>query len=454
MDRLELCRMAVEAAIGMGSSEAEALILSNRTISSDIERGQITTCNDIADSGMAVRAILDGRIGFAYTNRLTADSAKEASKRAFKAARASPPDKQWRSLPESRSYPTVEGIFDDKIAQLTSDVAVDTSERMIEIAVGTDERVLPAFGGTEIVSQEMTCANSLGIEVEQSGTTFGCGLATVARSETEVSPMCGEFKASRVYDPQPEWVAEVAANLSVRAIKVGKPQSGKFPVLLDPFALQDILTYTLIESIKGDNVHRGKSALRGKVGQMVACEGVTIFDDGTLHGGLKSWSSDLEGAPKQRTPILADGVLEGFVYDNYWAKLEGKKSTGNAERGGGGLNLPAYGTTPSIQPSNIVLEPGTASEEELLRETGDGYYVRDVQGAHQSNPETGEFSVALAPAWRIENGEVTHAVKGTMIAGSVFDLMKNIAVIGKDARQVGTLVSPKVVVRELRVISE
>ena len=96
----------------------------------------------------------------------------------------------------------------------------------------------------------------------------------------------------------------------------------------------------------------------------------------------------------------------------------------------------------------------TAPEDELIREVKDGYYVRSVQGAHQSNPDTGDFSVAITPAWRIMKGEIQHAVKGVMIAGNVYDLLNKIGLMGEETRQVGSFIAPKVVVTELNVISK
>ncbi len=276
----------------------------------------------------------------------------------------------------------------------------------------------------------------------------------MARSKTAVSPMCFEFKASRKYEPDPKWVAKEAARFAVDSINIGKAEPGKSSVLFDPFALQSILSFTLIQSVRGDIVARGRSIFKGKIGKRVAGENVTTYDNGILPGGLRSGKMDMEGVPRQKTPIIDKGVLRSFLYNNYWASLEGKESTGNAGRGGGGLSLPPYGTIPNISPTNIQLKAGTFTEEELLEEVKNGYYVRSVQGAHQSNPETGEFSVALAPAWRIQKGKITHAVKGVMIAGNAYDMLKKISALGKETRQVGTFITPKMVISELNVITK
>jgi PmbA protein len=454
MSHIELCNAAITAAQKTGAKEAEAFILSDRTVIVDIERGEIKACSDLADEGMGVRAIVDGKIGFAYTNVLTQEEIEKTAKQAAAASLASLKDKNWRQLPESGKYPTVQNTFDKKILEVASEKVVELCQQMIASSTEVDKRVLAAFGGSQVSSTNLVCTNSNGVEVEDKGTIIACFLGAMARSETQVSPVCSEFKVSRTYDTDPNWVGKEAARLASQSLNVGKPEAGKFPVLLDPFALQEILTYTLIQSAKGDSVYRGRSKLKGKEGTQIAAENVSLYDDGTIAGGMYSGKADFEGVPRQKTPIIEKGTLRGFIYDNYWARLAQKESTGNAGRGGGALNLPAYCMTPSITPTNIKLKEGPASEDELIREVRNGYYVRSVQGAHQSNPDTGDFSVAITPAWRIMKGEIQHAVKGTMIAGNIYDMLNKIGLIGKETRQVGNFIAPKVVVTELNVVSK
>jgi len=454
VSHIELCKKAIDATVKFGAKEAEALVVSRHSISVEIERAEIKTCTDVWDAGIGIRALIDGKVGFAYTNILTNEEVKKTAEQAVKASKASLKDKNWRKLPEKMRYPVVKDTYDKRLVEFTPDEAVTLCQRMMSSASEVDKRVLPAFGGTEVNVQEMVCVNTNGVEGKDVGTSLGCGLGAMARSETQVSPVCSEFKASRLYAPEPEWAGKEAARLAVESINVGEAKEGKFPILFDQFALQSILMYTFIPSIRGDMVSRGRSIFKNRLGESVADRKISIYDDGTLPGGLNSGTTDMEGVPKQKTPLIERGILRSFLYDNYWARIEGEKSTGNASRGGGGLSLPTYGSVPVISPTNVQLMSGTVSEEELVSDVGNGYYVRSVQGAHQSNPETGEFSVALAPAWRIEKGEITHAVKGVMIAGNAYDMMKKFSLLGKDTRQVGMLIAPKTVVSELNVITK
>jgi PmbA protein len=454
MSFVSLCEKALKSAEKLGAKEAEALIVFRRAVGVEIERGEIKTCGDLIDGGLGVRAIADKKIGFAFTNVLTEKDAEKTAEWAVKASEASPKDKKWKQLPDKHKYPTVRDTYDKRITEFTSDEAVTLCQIMINTARDVDKRVLPAFGGVQVAIFEAICLNSHGVKAEDKGTSLICSLAAMARSKTAVSPVCFEFKASRKYEPNPQWVAKEAANFAIDAINVGKAEAGKFPILLDPFALQSILTFTLIQSVKGDNVARGRSIFKNKIGKKVAGENVTIYDNGILPGGLGSGKMDMEGVRRQKTPIIESGILRGFLYNDYWAQLEGEESTGNAGRGGGGLNLPPYATIPNISPTNIQLKTGDLTEDELLEEVKNGYYVRSVQGAHQSNPETGEFSVALAPAWRITKSRIAHAVRGVMIAGNAYDMLKKISALGKEARQVGTFIAPKVVISELNVITK
>lgn len=454
MDYIELCRKAIDTAVKFGAKEAEAFVASRHSVSVEIERAEIKTCTDILDAGIGLRALIDGKVGFAYTNILTDEEVKKTARQATKASKASLKDRNWRKLPEKSSYSAVKDTYDKRLVEFTPDEAVTLCQRMMSSASQVDKRVLPAFGGTEVNVQEIACVNTNGVQAKSLGTSLGCGLGTMARSEKQVSPMCFEFKASRLHEPEPEWIGQEAARLAVESLNVGEAKEGKFPVLLDQFALQSILMFTFIQSIRGDMVSRGRSIFKNRIGESVAARNISLYDNGILPGGLNSGSTDMEGVPRQKTPLIEEGILRGFLYDNYWAGLEGAKSTGNANRGGGGLSLPPYGTVPAISPTNIQLIAGTASEEELISEVGNGYYVRSVQGAHQSNPETGEFSVALAPAWRIEKGEITHAVKGVMIAGNAYEMLKGVSLLGKDTRQVGMLIAPKAVVSELNVVTK
>ena len=213
------------------------------------------------------------------------------------------------------------------------------------------------------------------------------------------------------------------------------------------FALQDLLYYTLINALKADNVQRNQSPLAGKIGEPVAADCITVYDEGLRPGGLRTWAFDDEGTAHQKTALIEKGVLQGFLYDNYTAKNEGKESTGNASRAG-------YLSTPSIEATNFHIVSGNETAESLIKEVDNGFLIYYLQGAHSSNPVSGEFSVVATPAWKIRKGEIAHSTRGIMLAGNIFEVLKNVSVVANNERKMGQIVAPWILVEDVRVIGK
>jgi PmbA protein len=204
----------------------------------------------------------------------------------------------------------------------------------------------------------------------------------------------------------------------------------------------------VINAVKADFVQRERSAFKDKIGEQVASELVTVHDDGLLDGGLLTSKFDGEGVPCQKTAVIEKGVLKNYLYDNYSANRAGVKSTGNATRSG----RAGYSSTPVLEASNFAFKKGNQSAEELVAEVKEGLIVYGVQGAHSSNPESGEFSVVATPVWKIENGNVAYAVRDVMLAGVFFDVLKNVSGLGNNVRQLGQLVAPWIRVEDVRAV--
>jgi len=443
---ISLAEFAVKSALKKGAMEAEAFAYEGLTATVAIERGQISKSSRIIDRGLGVRVVVDKAVGFAYTNILTDKTAiEEIVLKAIKSAKASKPDRDWQGFPSKKRYPTVKNVFDPTICEISSEDLVEVASTMLNACEKTDKRVFPVEGGVGASYLSRAIANSNSIIGFDCGTIIECSLATVAQESGEVTPVCFEFNAERLYRIDPEWVGIEAAKQAASALKAKRVETKSMKTVFAHFALQQLLYYTLMDAVKADYVQRNQSALQGKIGEKVASEIVTIYDDGLFEGGLRTWKFDGEGVPQQKTPIIENGVLQGYIYDNYTAKREGKESTGNAFRAG-------YLSTPRIEATNFRLTSGKKSPEELIGEIDEGLLVYSVQGAHSSNPASGEFSVVATPAWKIEGGRIAHAVKGAMLAGNIFDVLKNISALTNNERKIGQLVAPWVLVENVKVI--
>jgi PmbA protein len=445
---ISLAENSVSEALKRGASEVEAYVYEGQATNIGIELGQISKINRIIDRGLGIRIVANKTVGFAYTNIVDDPKATESViVRALSAAKASKPDSDWKGLPEKKTYSSPEKTFDDKVAALGSEELVNIASTMLDAAGQVDKRVFPIEGGIGSAYISNAIANSNDIIGFDKGTVIECSLATLAKDAGTVTPVCFEFNASREHKINPEWVGKEAAKLAVSALKTKSVETKSTTLILTQFALQDLFAYTLFNAVKADNAQRNQSPFKGKIGEKVTSENLTIYDDGLLSGGLRTWVFDGEGVPHQKTPVIEKGILRNFLYDNYSAKKEAKDSTGNAARAG-------YLSTPSIDPTNFHIIPGSKTSDEMLSEVNDGLIVYYLQGAHSSNPVSGEFSVVATPTWKIKKGEIVHCSRGVMLAGNIFEVLKNVSLVGSNERQMGQLISPWIQVENVRVIGK
>ena len=157
---------------------------------------------------------------------------------------------------------------------------------------------------------------------------------------------------------------------------------------------------------------------------------------------FRSSTSDGEGVPSQKTPLIKGGILKNFLYDIYTSKKGGVKSTGNGMR-------PSYGDVPAVGLSNLILDFDDIKD---ISEVKNGVLVTDVLGAHTANPISGDFSVEAMNAFKIENGDIKHPVKKAMLSGNIFKAMGAASAGSAEKRKLGPFVLPPILVENLRVV--
>ena len=448
LNLLELGEKVVKAGLRLGVEEIEVYLSRTSTIEVEVERNQIVKGVKFTDEGFGVRVVYNHSIGFSYTNRTSKEKLEDVIVKAISAAKAGKPDKNWKGFPKPSKIPETKNTYDKRVAELSLEEVVELTSTMLNSALEFDKRVL-AFEGLTVAGESLKAlVNSNGINYVDKGTGIECFLSTIAKDDGETTPVCFEFEHERIYRINPEKVGVEAAKQAVSSLGAKSIKTGTYEVIFGQHALASLLHHTLVGALKADNVQRGKSKLKDKLNQKIASEKLTIVDDGLFNGGLNTWKFDDEGTISQKTVLVEKGVLKNFLYDKYTADKDSVESTGNAQR----ISVPPYTSTPYIEPTNFVILPGKHSQEELFTEVSKGIYVSHLQGAHSSNPESGEFSVIATPAWMIEKGELAYPLKGVMLAGIIYDFLKDITGIANSLRKVGFLVAPLVRVANVRVV--
>jgi PmbA protein len=212
------------------------------------------------------------------------------------------------------------------------------------------------------------------------------------------------------------------------------------PVIFDPLTAASLVSH-VAACVNGYAIYRETSYLAGKLGERVASAAVTIVDDGRKPGGLGSRPFDGEGMPTRRNTVVENGRLASYLLDSYSARKIGARSTGNAARGAG--------SAPSAAPTNLWLEPGRASLEEIVASTERGLLVTELIGMG-FNPVTGDYSRGAAGLW-IEGGEISFPVEEITIAGNLADMLAGIDVVGSDLTWLGRIAAPSLRVAQMTI---
>ncbi len=416
-----------------GAEEAEVFGICGRSAGVDLRRDSIEMASGSFHCGLGLRAVVRGAVGFSSTSDMNLLGSVAAS--AVKAARARGADEAWRSLPLPGKVTRPEGIFDARLARIGPEECLDIAQTLLR-GCREVKGVEPVSGGVACVCGTDFVVNSRGVELQETSTLMHASLETIAKAEAEDVATGSEFQNSRSFQPDLASVGRAAAEMALASLAGAKAESGEFDVLLKPVAFAELLEYTLLPSLSGESVQKGRSALKGRIGERIAASGFGLADDGLLTGGIDSSAFDGEGVPSRRTALIENGMLLGFLYDSYTAGKAGVSSTGNAVRSG-------YSDTPRVGIRNLIVSSSEAYD--LLAETK-GLLVNGLIGAHTANSISGDFSVEARNAFQVAPGEDPRPLRSLMLAGNIFELLKDVAA-GTDVRAVGAIVTPTVKVR-------
>ncbi|HPE04712.1 MAG TPA: metalloprotease TldD, partial [Thauera sp.] len=231
----------------------------------------------------------------------------------------------------------------------------------------------------------------------------------------------GWFCDDRLHDYARQAVHQARVNLGA-----DPAPAGTMPVVLGPGWPGILLHEAIGHGLEGDFNRKGSSAFSGRIGQQVAARGVTVVDDGTLPDRRGSLSIDDEGNPTERTVLIEDGILTGYMQDMMNARLMGMPVTGNGRR-------ESFAHLPLPRMTNTYMLDGDKDPEEIIKSVRKGLYAVNFGGG-QVDITSGKFVFSTAEAYLIENGKVTRPVKGATLIGNGPDALTKIRMIGNDMR--------------------
>jgi PmbA protein len=428
------------------SIQAEVYIVEGSGANIVISEGKVEDCKVTASQGIGLRVLSGDRWGNAYTSGLDAGNIDKIITMALANMNNTTSDEYNRlpRPPETGSYFSGDlHIYDPGLKEVSLDDKIKMALLMEKMVLGYDQRIKSVFQ-SEYSDGEFFARiiSSTGIDQSSRGTSCSLSLAAVAEGEGQTQ-VGAEFLTRRFYNElNMEQVVKIAGWRAVSILGAKPVKTSKADIIFDSLVGCEFLGL-IAGGLCADSIQRGKSLFKNKLHKQIASPLVNIQDNGTLSGGSSTSVFDDEGVPSQKTVLVKNGILEGYLYDTYTAGKDKVKSTGNANRG-------SFKGTPGVGISNFFIEKGKTSREALIGQTKDGFYVMEVMGMHMADPISGDFSVGASGLW-IKNGQLGQPVQGVTIAGNIIELLNSIDGVGDDLKFYGSVGSPTLRIRDIMV---
>ncbi len=414
----------------------EIYIDEDKTIELASEKDELNFVKEEIDQGIGIRVIKNNKIGFAFTSNL--DKIPETAIQAVENTKLTKQDEY--AFSEVEKVREVKGTYDKKFNDLDLDESIELLKTIIQTTTDSGCEVtgsgFSASGGRSLI------INSNGVSIENQGTGFGIALSVTMHKDDEIATAYNS-QSSRFFDLDGEKLANEVCDLAKSSLDTKSIETDDYDVVLDYYAAIGLLQ-TFLGAFNGENVMRGRSILKDKLGSEIATPTLSIIDNPLLEKGMYTTKCDGEGSVSQKTDLIKDGVLNSFIYDIYTANKEGVETTSNGYRG-------SYVTTPQISSSNLEFK---FKEMRDLSEIDKGVLTTSVLGAHTANPISGDFSVEASNAFKIENGELSYPIKKAMVSGNIFEIMKNVEGLNSEIKQYGSYIIPKLLVHNLRIVGQ
>ena len=406
----------VNAALKTGADAADAVAVRSMSLSVEVRDGAVEESERAEGDDLGLRVLVGQRQAVVSTNDLAGDASVALAERAVAMARAAPEDK-FAGLADgallAHDFPDLDLLDPD----LPSVAELEAMAKTAEQGALTVKGVAKSGGASASAGiGGMVLVTSHGFRGAYIGSRHGISMTAIAGEGTGMERDYDYSSSLHAADlDSPEKIGRTAGERAVERLNPRKVSTRKVPVVFDPRISGSLVSH-LASAANGASVARKTSFLRDKMGAKLFDDGIRIVDDPLRKRGLRSHPFDGEGVAHRRLALVDDGVLRSWLLDCSTARELGLTTTGHASRG--------VSSVPSPSPSNLHMEPGRQSPEDLIADIDDGFYVTDLIGMGV-NMVTGDYSRGASGFW-IENGKRTYPVSEVTIAGHLFEIFRTL----------------------------
>jgi len=406
----------IQSAKNAGADAADAILVESVSASVSYRLGNLEDVERAESADLGLRVFVGQRVAFISSTDFSRDALKALPGRAVAMAKLAPEDKFAGLAPEDRLAKNIPALDLEDAAEPSADTLIERA-RSAEGAALAVAGVTNSEGGSANFSRSaVALATSAGFFGRYAGTSHGIGVAVLAGEGTDMQMDHDSASARHAGDlDAAEKVGGSAGERAVARLNPRKVPSQTVPIVYAPRVSNGIVGH-FASAISGSSIARGVSFLKDRLNQKVFSPNIMIIDDPHRMRGLRSKPFDGEGVANARRALIEDGVLQTWLLDCASARQLGLETTGHAARGTGG--------PPSPSATNLYMEPGTLSSDELIADIKSGFYVTELMGMGV-NGVTGDYSRGASGFW-IENGKIAFPVAEVTIAGNLKDMFVNL----------------------------
>ena len=409
--------------------EADLYFQYTRSEGWSLEEGIVKTGSFSIDQGVGVRAVSGEKTAFAYSDDISEASLLDAARTVRSISAVA---QKGRTRVATEKIAKARSLYTptDPISTLDSATKVALLGKVEALARAKDPRVAQVMAGLASEYDVVMVARADGTLAADVRPLVRMSVTVIAehkgRREVGSSGGGGRFGLAYFDDAQISKYVDEAVHAALTNLEARPAPAGEMTVVLGPGWPGILLHEAIGHGLEGDFNRKGSSAFSGRVGQRVAAKGVTVLDDGTLADRRGSLNVDDEGNTSQRTVLIEDGILKGYMQDAMNARLMGVAPTGNGRR-------ESYANLPMPRMTNTYMLGGDKDPQEIVKSIKKGLYAVNFGGG-QVDITSGKFVFSASEAYWVENGKVQYPVKGATIVGSGPDCLKRVSMIGNDMK--------------------
>ncbi|MDN5359030.1 MAG: PmbA protein [Thermotogaceae bacterium] len=430
-----------------GIDNFELYHMSSHEFECSINKGEIQSYKDAENGGASFKALKNGKAGYSFTEDYTEDEAERIVTDALENLELIDSDdvevigttkfeiENWKD-------------YDMRFDEISPKQKIEDTKQLEKKILEKDQRiVMVPYCFYNDMYNEIYFANSNDVEYSYKNGGGGMYAGAMATNGNQ-----NKFGVDFMFSTDPkqidiEKLASSVAEKSIGLLDAKSIKSGKYPVVLSYNTVGDILGL-LVQMISAENVQKGFSLLKDKIGEKICSEKITITDRRFYQDSIFNCPADSQGTLTKDKEIISEGVLTTYLHTLKTALKDGVSPTGNAFRS-------SYKGVESILPVNIDFAGGHVSLDGLFEQMDSGLYITNVQGMHSgANPVSGEFSLG-AEGYKIEDGKKAYPIEQITLSGNLLKMLQNVKLIGSD-KQMAMVMShgmytPSILISELDI---